>query len=221
MKPRIACNFFPFHVKEARRILEEFFHVDYVQWDHEEIVKHIGNYEAFLSSLVIVDKEVYEAAPNLKVVVTPSTGTDYIDIKSAEGMGIAVLSLKYETEYLKKITSTVEQALALLLSAVRMIPSAFEAAKKSEWNSANFRGHSLSKKTLGIIGFGRLGSMMARYGNALFMKVIAVDPHKDIDVDYVEQVSLEELLNRADIISIHVHLNEETRNMIGRQRLKK
>ena len=137
--------------------------------------------------------------------------------------GITVLSLKDDYDFLKQVTSTAEQALALMLSVVRMIPSAFEAVKRGEWKSANFlRGHCLSQKILGIIGYGRLGEMMGEYGHALRMKVLAADPYKEIRVDYVdyiEQVSLTKLLRRTDIISIHVHLNDETRGMLGRKEI--
>lgn len=221
-KPKIACNFVPSHIIEAREILSDFFDIDYVDWNHEQIIENIGKYNAFLSSVnIIFDKEAFESARNLKVLATPSTGRDHLDLKEAEARGVAVLSLKNEIDYLRKITSTAEQALNLMLSCMRMLPSAFDAVKQGVWNSASFRGHSVSGKILGIIGFGRLGSMMARYGHALWMNVIATDPYKKIDVDYVEQVTYDELLQRADVISIHVHLNDETRGLLGRQEFEK
>lgn len=162
---------------------------------------------------------MYDAARNLKVITTASTGTDHIDLQEAASRGIAVLSIKNDIEFLRGVTSTAEQALALMLSVIRMIPSSFDSVKQGRWQSASFRGHMLSGKTLGIIGFGRLGEIMAGYGNALKMKVLVADPYKIVHVNYVEQVSLEKLLERSDIFSLHVHLNDETRGMIGKNQI--
>ena len=104
---------------------------------------------------------------------------------------------------------------------VRRIPFAFDAVKEGRWSREDYRGNTLFGKTLGIIGYGRLGEIMARYGNALGMKVLAVDPYKQIDVRYAEPVSLDELLKRSDVISVHVHLNEETKGMIGRDEINR
>ena len=221
---KIACNYIPPHVlNRLREILRDFSDANYVKWDYQKILKYIGEYDAFIPSISIpLDGRVFDAAKNLKVVATPSTGTDHIDLKEVANRGITVLSLKDDVEFLKRITSTAEQALALMLSTLRMIPAAFESVKEGQWDSSSFRGHMVSGKTLGVIGFGRLGEMMARYGYGLSMKVVATDPYKTINVDYyVEQVSLDELLRRADVISVHVHLNDETRGMVGKREFEK
>jgi len=220
--PKIACNYTPPHIKKFREILEDFSDVDYVKWDYDQILKSIGGYEAFIPSISIpLDRNIFDAAKSLKVIATPSTGTDHIDLQEATNRNIPVLSLKDDIDFLKKITSTAEQALALMLSSLRMLPAAFESVKQGEWDSSSFRGHMASGKTLGIIGFGRLGEMMARYGHALWMKIVVTDPYKKVNVDYVKQISLDELLRIADIISVHVHLNDKTRGMLGRQEFKK
>lgn len=219
---KIACNNVPDHIVKMRVILESFAEVDYVEWDYNGILNNIGSYDVFIPSLKIaLDEKIYMAAKNLKLIATPSTGTDHIDIEKATQMGIDVLSLKNDTEYLKNITSTAEIALALMLSTMRMIPFAFESVKNGIWDSNLFRGHSVSGKTLGIIGYGRLGEMMAQYGHVLRMKILATDPYKTLNVDYVKQVSLDELLAESDVISIHVHLNNETRGMIGKNEINK
>ncbi len=214
----ITCNRVPGHVFEMKKILEKIGKVDYVDWNHDEMVKNIERYHILIPCLsVVVDKKVLDAAKNLRIIATPSTGTDHIDLKEAEKKGIIVFLLKEDYEFLKNITSTAELALGLMICVVRRIHSAFDAVKKGIWDSASFRGNMLAGKTLGIIGFGRLGEMMACYGNSLRMKILATDPYKKISVDYVKQVSLEQLLRNSDIISIHVHLNEETREMIGKK----
>ena len=213
---RIACNHVPDYVRGFNSILDEIATVDYVEWRYDEIVREIKPYDIFLPSIGIpLDEAFFLEAPNLKLIATPSTGSDHINLQLAATRGIEVLSLKDDLEFLQTITATAENALTLMLSTLRMIPHAFDSVKRGEWNSAMFRGHSVSGKTLGIIGFGRLGQMMAEYGQGLRMNIVAADPYKTIDCDYVKQVELDELLRSSDVVSIHVHLNADTRGMIG------
>lgn len=125
-KPKIACNFIPSYIIEAREILLDFFDIDYVDWNHEQIIENIGKYDVFLSSVnIIIDKEAFESARNLKVLATPSIGRDHLDIKKTETRSVTVLSLKNEIDYLRKITSTTEQALNLILSYMAHVPKRF------------------------------------------------------------------------------------------------
>ena len=157
---------------------------------------------------------------DLVAIITPTTGLDHIDISSAEKKRIQVFSLYGETEFLKNITSTAEHTLGLLLSIVRKIPFASESIKDNEWNPSNFRGIQLKGKKLGIVGYGRLGKMIAKYTKALDMHVSVFDPNKkNCDVDF-NCDSLEELLSNCDIISVHAPLDEKTKYMIGANELK-
>jgi D-3-phosphoglycerate dehydrogenase len=210
MEIKILCNGMPDFAMEAKAVLESIGTVDYADWDYQEILANIEKNRIFLPNLSVnIDKNILKKAKNLKLIATPTTGTDHIDLKTAKANGIAVLSIKNDIDFLKNIPSTAELALGLL-SVVRRIPFAFDAVKEGRWSREDYRGNTLFGKTLGIIGYGRLGEIMARYGNALGMKVLAVDPYKQIDVRYAEPVSLDELLKRSDVISVHVHLNEET-----------
>jgi D-3-phosphoglycerate dehydrogenase len=221
MEIKILCNGMPDFATEAKAVLESIGTVDYADWDYQEILANIEKYRIFLPNLSVnIDKNILKKAKNLKLIATPTTGTDHIDLKTAEANGIAVLSIKNDIDFLKNIPSTAELALGLL-SVVRRIPFAFDAVKEGRWSREDYRGNTLFGKTLGIIGYGRLGEIMARYGNALGMKVLAVDPYKQIDVRYAEPVSLDELLKRSDVISVHVHLNEETKGMIGRDEINR
>ena len=169
----------------------------------EALLQNIGSFDGYISSLKIrLDDEVLDKAANLKAVFTPSTGLDHLDLKAIGDRGIPVFATKYDLDILERITSTAEMALALLLGVVRRAREAF-------------RGHQLSGKTMGILGYGRLGKMMADYAKALRMQVIACDI-KPIEAEGVEQVTFEELLERSDVISIHVHLNETTTGMIDK-----
>ncbi len=160
-----------------------------------------------------VNRAVIDAAPHLQYIATATTGLDHIDTAYAQKKGITVLSLQGETAFLKTITATAELALGLLLALVRSLPHAHQSVLRGEWNRPAFLGHSLAGKTLGIVGFGRLGSMMAKYGKALGMDTIFTDPKKK------GGVPLMKLLRTADIISLHVPLTETTKHMIGRKEL--
>jgi D-3-phosphoglycerate dehydrogenase len=213
---RILCNCSIVHIPEAKLILESVGDVTYAEHKYPQLLEVIGDYDALLPSLDIhLDKSLLQRAKRLKLIATPSTGTDHIDLRSAAEFGIEVMSLKNDIEFLKKVTATAELAFGLILSITRRIPFAFDSAKQAKWSSRDFRGHELLDKTLGIIGYGRLGEMMARYAHAFGMHVSACDPYKTIREDFVTQVDFETLLRSADILTVHVHLNEETRGLIS------
>ena len=216
--PRILCNCSINHIPEAQQILEFVGEVIYAEHKYPRLLKVIGEYNALLPSLdIYLDERLLQRAKRLKLIATPSTGTDHIDLNSAATFDIEVMSLKNDIEFLKKVTATAELAFGLILSITRRIPFAFDSAKQGTWNSKDFRGHELLDKTLGILGYGRLGEMMARYAHAFGMCVLACDPYKTIREDFVTQVDFETLLRSADILTIHVHLNEETRGLISEQ----
>lgn len=165
-----------------------------------------------------INKNWINKMPNLKIIATPTTGLNHINVDYAESQDIKVISLRGETDFLKNITSTAELSLALLLSLARNIPSAFDNVKSGKWDRMSFRGHQLFGKTLGIIGYGRLGKIMARYGKSLGMKVIACDPY--IKTKEVHLVSLEELFKISDVISLHVLLTDSNKEFIKQKHFK-
>jgi D-3-phosphoglycerate dehydrogenase len=186
------------------------------------LVKQISNADAYLASLhVRIDRTILERADRLRIIATPSTGLDHIDLDFAKARGIKVLSLKDDMEFLSGITATAELAWGLIISVLRSIPRSFDAVKGGDWARDRFRGHQLSGKTLGIIGFGRLGQMMAEIAKGFRMYVLANDVRRMRDITGVEMVNIDRLFRESDIISIHVHLNEETRGMIGELEFKK
>lgn len=167
-----------------------------------------------------LDRDFLESNRHLKAVVTATTGLDHIDLMAAEEFGIAVLSLKGETEFLRSVTATAEHTWALLLALLRRIPEAAAGAIEGEWNRDQFRGHELSGKRLGILGLGRLGEKVARYGLAFEMEVMAFDPYREGWEPGVERAeSLEELLEASDVLSIHLPLNLETEGIITAREL--
>jgi len=214
MKPNILVtigNFTP----EAKKLLEECGQVDCKTLRQEELTDTVTDYDVLVVQLGLqIDKKVIDAASSLKVIATATTGLDHIDIAYARSKGIEIVSLKDETEFLNSITSTAELACGLMIALVRNTHAAHQSVLKGKWDRENWRGHSLSGKTLGIIGFGRLGKMMATYGEALGMNVVLTDPDAD------GSISIKELLKVSDIISLHVHLTEDTEGLICEETLK-
>ncbi len=186
-----------------------------------ELSKAISDYEVLFVRLGLrVDSEVMRAASNLLVIATPTTGLDHIDLEAARQRKIAVLSLKGERAFLETIFSTAEHTFALLLALVRQLPRAIHAVKLYEWRRDIFRGRELNGKTLGVVGCGRLGSMVARYGIAFGMRVLAYDPYATHFPTAVQPCrTLQELLSQADIVSLHVDLRPETTALIDENAL--
>lgn len=210
---------------KARKILEEFGNVSYENLSTQEELKNsIKKYEILLIGLGLnIDKEIINSGKYLKIIATATTGLDHIDVNYAKEKGIKILSLRGERKFLNTITGTAELAFSLMLNISRNIIPAIESAKKYCWTE-KFRGHNLYGKTLGIIGLGRLGSMMAKYGRAFNMKILAFDPYVKIN-DFkkagAKVANFSKLLEASDYISLHVHLNNETENMINKDVLKK
>jgi D-3-phosphoglycerate dehydrogenase len=168
-----------------------------------------------------IDQGLLRKARQLKIIATPTTGLNHIDLESAAQQGVLVLSLRGEVEFLRDVRATAEHTIGLMLSLLRNIPSAERHVRGGEWNRDQFKGHELYEKTAGIVGYGRLGRLVAMYLRAFGMKVIASDPHLDAEArrlaasQGVEFVPLSELLERADIVSLHVNLDPATAGFFG------
>lgn len=200
---------------EARSVLEKLGTVDYQTLNQDELERIIGNYEILVVGLGLdINARVMDAGTRLKIIATATTGLDHIDLALAAERGIKVVSLKGEDAFLDTITGTAELALGLVINLSRQLPSAIEAVARGEWEREKFRGHNLSERTLGIVGLGRLGRMLARYGDALGMRVLFTDPRIGADTySKYKKVSFEELLQQGDVVSIHIHLSAETEHM--------
>lgn len=204
---------------EAKGILDSVGNVSYSIPSQEELVNIISQYDIVVIGLGLnFSKDVLESATKLKIIVTATTGTDHIDLKTAEQKGIKVLSLKGEDDFLNTITGTAELSLALTLCLSRNIIDSAKSVAGGEWDRDKFKGHSLYGYTMGIVGLGRLGCWMAKYANSLGMKVIFTDPNVEAS-SFGKKVSFEELLKVSDFISIHVHLSPETEYMFNKKTL--
>ena len=161
-----------------------------------------------------LDKEVLENT-SVKIICTASTGLNHIDVEYCEENNIKVLSITKDSNTIEQISSTAEHAFALMMSLLRNIPSAFDSVKKGEWSWQPFVGRQMNFMTVGVVGYGRLGRMMARYCSSFGSKVLVCDPYSYIS----KKVELKELFDKSDIVSLHVHVTDETRHMINKELL--
>jgi D-3-phosphoglycerate dehydrogenase len=176
----------------------------------------IGGYDGLaVRSSTKVTRELLEAAPRLRVVGRAGIGVDNVDVTSATARGVVVMN----TPFGNAIT-TAEHAIAMIFALARQIPEASASTKAGRWEKNRFLGTELTGKTVGLIGCGNIGAIVADRCQGLRMKVIAADPYlsekRAIELG-VEKVELPELLARADIVTLHAPLTKETRNVLSRE----
>jgi D-3-phosphoglycerate dehydrogenase / 2-oxoglutarate reductase len=186
----------------------------------DQLKAEIGKYDGLaIRSATKVTKAVLEAATNLKVVGRAGIGVDNVDIPAATTRGVVVMN----TPYGNSIT-TAEHAIALMMALARELPAADRSTQAGKWEKSRFMGVELTAKTLGIIGCGNIGSIVADRALGLKMKVIAFDPYmspeRAVDLG-VEKVDLEDLFKRSDFITLHTPLTDKTRNIIDAAALTK
>ena len=186
----------------------------------EELIAIIGDYDGLaVRSATKADKEVLTAAKSMKVIGRAGIGVDNVDIPAATAAGIVVMN----TPFGNAIT-TAEHAIAMMFALARQLPAADASTQAGKWEKNRFMGVELYAKTLGLIGCGNIGSIVADRANGLKMKVIAFDPflspERAIDLG-VEKVELDDLLTRADIITLHTPLTDKTRNILSAEALAK
>jgi D-3-phosphoglycerate dehydrogenase len=183
-----------------------------------ELIQIIGAYDGLaVRSATKADKEVIGAARRLKVIGRAGIGVDNVDIPAATAAGVVVMN----TPFGNSIT-TAEHAIAMMFALARQLPAADVSTQAGRWEKNRFMGVELYAKTLGIVGAGNIGSIVADRANGLKMKVIAYDPflspERAIEIG-VEKVELPEFLARADIISLHTPLTDKTRNILSAEAL--
>src|SRR5438105_9024991 len=186
--------------------------------DKDKLAEIIGNYDGLaIRSATKATAKILEKATNLKVIGRAGIGVDNIEIPAATAKGIIVMN----TPFGNSIT-TAEHAVTLMLSLAREIPSADISTQSGKWEKNRFMGVEITGKTLGVIGCGNIGSIVVDRAHGLKMKVIAYDPYlsPDCAVDLgVHKVELDDLLRRADFITLHTPLTERTRNIIDARAL--
>ena len=186
----------------------------------DELIAIVGDYDGLaIRSATKVTKDVLAAAAKLKVVGRAGIGVDNVDIPAASAKGVVVMN----TPFGNSIT-TAEHAIALMFALARDLPEANASTQAGKWEKNRFMGVELTSKTLGLIGAGNIGSIVADRALGLRMKVVAYDPfltaERAIELG-VEKVTLDELLGRADFITLHTPLTDSTRNILSRENLAK
>ncbi len=177
----------------------------------EQLERTIGAYQVIVvRSATKVRKPLIEAGKNLKLIVRAGVGLDNVDVEYARSKGIEVMNTPAAST-----NAVAELTVGYLLALARRLPQATASMRAGKWEKKKFRGSEIAGKILGLVGYGRIGWLVAKKALALGMKIIAYDPYvSDPRGLEMEFVSLEELLKRADYISMHLPLTDETRNLI-------
>ena len=223
-KPRLLCMMDMSMVPESLDRLRETVEVDCIAPDRNILLQVINEYDAVLTHIhAPVDAEILARASRLKLIASATTGTDHIDLDAARQRGLEVLSIKNEYELLEQFTATSELAWTLLLMGVRNMRGMLRTALSGRWDEReSLRGRQLSNMTLGILGFGRLGKITARYGRAFCKRVLACDvrPFGEVfqgwPAEGIVPVDFHTLLSESDAISIHIHMTPENHHLFDR-----
>lgn len=168
-----------------------------------------------------IDEEIFERAVNLKAVVTATTGLNHIDLDAATRHGVDILCLRGERAFLTTVAATAEHTWGLILALVRHLPWSFDSVRNGDWLRDKYSGFDLRGRTMGIVGYGRLGTMVASYARSFGMRVTAADPFADDIPAWVSVLPLAEVLAAADVVSIHVPLSAETEGLLGGRELRR
>lgn len=183
-----------------------------------ELLKEVGDVDVLVvRSATKVTREVLEAGKRLKIVARAGVGLDNIDQEAAKERGIKVLNAPESVS-----VAVAELVLGLMLSWCRRIPAADASMRQGKWEKSKFMGVELRGKTLGILGTGRIGLEVARRAKAFGMRLLAHDIVQSREFLELggEYVGLEDLLRNSDFVSLHVPLNEQTRNMLGEREFR-
>jgi len=188
----------------------------------DEVISVIKDYDAIYTnpnkSKVFIGKDLVDAAEKLKVICTASTGTNHIDKEYVKNKKIPIIALTEERAVITKISSTAELAFALTMDGLRHIVRSHNNALKGEWDYTKYIGRQMNSLTIGVIGYGRLGSIYSHYCKAFDSRVIVYDPYKEVKRDDMEQVDdISKLLIESDVIAIHVHVTDETIGMVNKE----
>jgi D-3-phosphoglycerate dehydrogenase len=188
--------------------------------DKDKLAAIIGDYDGLaIRSATKVTAKILEQATKLKVIGRAGIGVDNVEIPAATAKGIIVMN----TPFGNSIT-TAEHAIAMMFALARQIPQADASTQAGKWEKNRFMGVELTAKTLGVIGCGNIGSIVAERGIGLRMRVIAYDPflspERALELG-VEKVELDELLRRADVITLHVPMTEKTKNILSAENIAK
>ncbi len=188
--------------------------------DKDKLAEVIGQYDGLaIRSATKVTPTILDKADKLKVIGRAGIGTDNIDKDAASKKGVIVMNTPFGN-----MITTAEHAIAMMFAVARQIPEASTSTHAGKWEKSKFMGIELTNKTLGVIGAGNIGGIVCERALGLKMRVVAYDPYLGEEKAAqmgVEKVELDELLSRADFITLHVPLTDQTRNILSRENLAK
>lgn len=188
---------------------------------YSDLKKSINNYDGLLVGLNIhFDADLLVHAHKLKFIATPTTGLTHLDIEFLKRKNVEIISLKDEQEFLKNITSTAEHAWLLLMSCARGINHQLQKTQAFNWDRYSNMGHQVKGKTLGIIGLGRVGRMVANYGKAFGMFTSYYDPFVTT-VDFDKENDLNNLLASSDFIVMAASYHAKNKHLISSDEINK
>jgi D-3-phosphoglycerate dehydrogenase len=208
----------PQHLAErVKQALDELGSVSYGPFDDRALARELGDCDVLMVRLGRhIGDGILAAAPKLRYILTATTGLDHIDLDAARAASVRVISLRDCPGAILDVSATAEHCFGLLLALLRHTPAATTHVLSGGWDRDRFWGRQLRGKSLGVIGYGRIGAMMARYAAAFGMDVVACDRIASKIGPPAKPVSFDELLRNADVVSVHVTATPENRNLIDR-----
>ena len=210
---------------KVKQMLSTLGEVSWGPFQDSELKQALANCEILMVRLGrYIGRELFRQAPRLRYVVTATTGLDHIDLGAADAAGVKVVSLRDCPEEIQDISATAEHTIGLLLALLRHTPAAAAHVLDGGWDRNRFWGTQLRGKRLGILGYGRIGAIVAQYAAAFGMEVVACESVRGRIRPPAKAVDLETLLESSDVVSIHVTATSENRRLLDRaalQRLKR
>lgn len=201
----------------AAAILNQLGNVTWGDLTRESLLRNLSEAEVLWVRLRhVIDQEIMNAAPKLRWIATPTTGLNHIDLEAAARREIRVVSLRGQVEFLSNLHATAELTVALILALLRRLPAAIEHTRAGLWNRDLFRGQEVHHRTVGIVGYGRLGKIVAGCLVALGARILATDRRPVQAGPGVTLVDLPALLEQSDIVTLHADLVPENAGFFDR-----
>jgi D-3-phosphoglycerate dehydrogenase / 2-oxoglutarate reductase len=205
---------------DARSALAALGDVSFGPFDDRELRRQVADCDVLMVRLGrFIDEPLMREASNLRFIVTATTGLDHVDLNAAGTRNIRVVSLRDCPDAIRDVSATAEHTWGLLLALLRRIPAASAHVLDGSWDRNLFWGKQLKGKRLGIVGHGRIGAMVARYGDAFGMDVFACDTDRAKIQPPAKDATFAEILGSCDVVSIHATASPENRNLIDRARI--
>lgn len=204
--------------EDVKTLLESSFNLTIKNLRHFELENAFCNYDIFWFRLGFqIDRALIEMSKRtVKYIVCPVTGLNHIDTVACEENGVTIISLKGEFEFLKEVRATAEHTILLTMALLRKLVPAVESTISGSWNRDPYKGNEIFKKTVGIIGFGRLGKIVSDYFEALGANILIYEKNPNTELlNSLKLVDLETLLKQSDIVSLHINFIPENIEFIS------